>query len=252
LEGLSACRSLCTRFLLLLCSVSVLVGSSEHFPAPEKLTYNVEWRLIDAGTAAVQLTRDGGGKNWNFSVNIVSAGLVSRLYHVSDKYNVTSSDRFCALKATLDAQEGKKHALTRFNLDYGRNKVIYEDQDLVRGKVEKRENDIVPCTYEIIGALAAVRTANLPPGKSTVMPITDGKKFAQAKIESLGKETINVGGTRYTTTRYEAFVFDNILYKRRGRLLMWISDDPGHLPVQFRLLMGFPIGTITVSLQKVE
>ncbi len=110
----------------------------------------------------------------------------------------------------------------------------------------------MPCTYDILGALATLRTSNLPPGKSTVVPITDGKKFAQAKIEALSKETINVGGKNYATTRYEAFVFDNVIYKRHGRLLIWISDDPARLPVQFRLLMGFPIGTITVSLEKSE
>ncbi len=136
--------------------------------------------------------------------------------------------------------------------DRNRKKLTYEERDLIRNTTDKKELDIASCTYEIAGALASLRTLNLEPGKSTSIAIADGKKFAQARVEAQGKENISAGGRNYATTRYEAFLFDNVLYRRRGRLLAWISDDPDHIPVQFRLLMGFPIGTITVVLQKQE
>ena len=74
--------------------------------------------------------------------------------------------------------------------------------------------------------------------------------MAPDEIEAQANESISVGGKNYSTVRYEAFVFDDVLYKRKGRLLMWMTDDSEHLPVQFRLLLGFPIGTITVQLDK--
>jgi hypothetical protein len=57
-------------------------------------------------------------------------------------------------------------------------------------------------------------------------------------------------GKTYPSIRYEAFVFDNVLYKRKGRLLIWITDDSARLPVALRMQMAFPIGAVNVELQK--
>ena len=221
-----------------------------RFPFPEKLSYQVEWRLINAGTSTVQLLRDAGGNGWEFDLHIESAGLVSRLYRVVDSYKVTTDDHFCLGSATLDSQEGKKHSISRFSVDVSRKKLSFDERDLVRSTNEKKEVEVATCTYEIVGALASLRTLSLEPGRSIVIPIADGKKFSQVRVQSQAKEQITAAGKSYDATRYEAFLFDNVLYRRKGRLLIWISNDSDHLPVQFRLLLGFPIGTVTVWLQK--
>jgi hypothetical protein len=71
-----------------------------------------------------------------------------------------------------------------------------------------------------------------------------------AKIEAQGKESISLNGKTYQTIRYEAFLFDNVLYRRKGRLFVWISDDASRIPVQFKLQLGFPIGNVTIELEK--
>ncbi len=225
---------------------------SSRFPYPEKLTYQVEWRFINAGAATVQLLRDSSAKGWEFDVHLESAGLVSRLYRIADFYKARTNEHFCLGSATLDAQEGKKHSISKFSVDASRKKLTFDDRDLAQNISEKKEIDVAACTYEIVGALASLRTLDLEPGKSIVIPIADGKRFAQARVESQAKEKVTEAGKSYDAIRYEAFLFDNVLYKRRGRLLIWISNDANHLPVQFRLLMGFPIGTVTVWLQKQE
>jgi hypothetical protein len=228
------------------------VSPHPPFPCPEKLTYNVQWRLVNAGTATVQLSRHDGSKMWDFTLNIETAGLVSRLYRVADAYKVATSEPFCLVSSSLNAQEGKKRTRSITAVENGRRRLAFEEQDLVKNRSEKKELEIPACTYEIVGALATLRTLNLAPGKVTTMPITDGKKVAQAKIEAQAKERVTVAGKDYSATRYEAFLFDNVLYRRRGRLMIWIGDGPEHLPLRFRLSLGFPIGTITVELQKEE
>jgi Protein of unknown function (DUF3108) len=248
------CRHCELSFCIIFClsSLQPANGQSQNqtFPFPEKLNYTVEWRLMDAGTVSLDLTRDGNSNKWNFKINIQSAGLVSRLYRVNDSYSVDTLDRFCLHNATLDAEEGKKHSTSKLVVDSSRYKLAVEERNITRNQNETRELDIAPCSYEILGALGTLRTMNLEPGKSTIMPITNGKKFAHARIMAQAKETIAVDGKKYSTTRYEAFLFDDVVYKRRGRLLIWIEDGPERLPVEFRLLLGFPIGTITVDLQK--
>lgn len=238
--------------LILFGYMAAALGQSLHFPCPEKLTYDVEWRLISAGTATVLLARDAPRNGWNFNLNIVSAGLVSRLYRVADSYTINTSDRFCLDHATLDAQEGKKHLLSKLTVDQARNKLAFEQHDLIKNGVEQKTLDVAPCTYDIVGALASIRMLNLEPGRSVALPITDGKKFVHAKVTALSKEKITVSGQSYDTTRYEAFLFDNVLYRRHGRLQIWVSNDADHVPVQLRMMFGFPIGTVTVSLKKQE
>ncbi len=221
------------------------------FPCPEKLTYRIEWRLVDAGIATVQETR-AAGQDWDLDLNIQSAGLVSRLYRVLDTYKVVTGDRFCGLSTVLDAQEGKKHTISHLSFDRLRKKVTYEERDLIKGATTKKELDAPSCAYEIIGALAALRLMPPEPGKIMTLPVTNGRKLAFVKIEAQAKENVSLNGRNYSTIQYEAFVFDNVLYRRKGRLLVWMTDDAGHLPVQLQIHLGFPIGTVTVQLDKEE
>jgi len=207
--------------------------------------------MLTAGEGIVQLTR-GTPQDWSISLNLTSAGFVSRLYKVLDNYKVSTNDRFCGENALLDAEEGKRHLIARLTFDNSHHKVDYEERDLMKNTSMKNQLDIAPCTCEITGALVTLRTTKLGPGQTMTIPITDGKKMAYAKIEGQAKESLTINGRNYSTVRYEAFVFDNVVYKRKGRLLVWVTDDARRLPVQFRLQMGFPIGTVTVLLDKEE
>lgn len=221
------------------------------FPCPEKLAYKVEWRMVNAGTALVQqapIDRHG----WELNLHVESAGLVSRLYRVLDTYKVQAGEGFCGSSAVLDAQEGKKHTVTRLRFDAAHKRTEYEEHDLIKGTTKRKELDVSPCTYEIVGALAALRLNPPEVGKAITLPVTNGKKLASAKIQAQDKEKVNAGGQNYSTVRYEAFLFDNVLYRRKGRLFIWLTDDPAHLPVQLQLHLGFPIGNITLQLDKHE
>jgi Protein of unknown function (DUF3108) len=226
-------------------------GKPGGFPYPEKLTYRIEWRTVTAGTATLDLTALNPG-GWQTTLNLASTGWVSRLYRVLDSYRVVSNERFCGSSSTLDAQEGKRHVITRLTFQNSLQKVDYEERDLVKNAEVKKQLDILPCTYEITGALAALRIFALEPGKSLSLPVTDGRKVASAKVEGQAKESLNVGGRTYTTIRYEVFLFDNVLYRRKGRLFVWMTDDADRLPVQLRLQLGFPIGGVTIQLERHE
>lgn len=223
--------------------------NGSKFPFPERLTYHVEWRLITAGSAKVEILHSTSN-DWQTNLNLESEGIVTRLYKVLDTYKAASNEKFCPANSLLDAQEGKRHTITQLTFESNPHRVDYDERDLIKNSSVKRQLDIAPCTYEILGALAAVREMNLEPGKSTTLPITDGKKMVQGRIEAQARENISIDNKKYETVRYEAFLFDNVLYKRKGRLLMWVTDDADRLPVQFRLQLGFPIGTITVQLDK--
>jgi hypothetical protein len=241
----------CLPFMLLF---TVLGGSGEpqqtpHFPFQQSLSYRIEWHLVNAGTANLEY-RHTGANNWRINLDIVSAGLVSRLYHINDKYTVDENDHFCPASAVLDAQEGKKHTITRLTFDADRHAVEFREHDAIKNSDKQNSLNVADCTHEISGALAALGELDLAPGRTTTIPVTNGKKLANARIESQAKESVNIDGKSYNTIRYEAFVFDNVLYKRRGRLFIWLTDDAERTPVQLRLQIGFPIGNILLQLEK--
>jgi hypothetical protein len=43
-----------------------------------------------------------------------------------------------------------------------------------------------------------------------------------------------------------------VVYSRAGRVFVWLTDDERRLPVQIRLRMNFPLGTVTLELEKEE
>jgi hypothetical protein len=220
-----------------------------RFPYPEKLSYRVEWRLVTAGTATVQLSHPSPD-HWQLELDLESAGMVNRLYRVLDRYKVISNDHFCASDSVLDAQEGNRHRLTRLTFESSRHKAQYEERDLTNNATFKRVLDVAPCTHDIAGALAAMRLMNVELGQSGTLPITDGKKMVNARFEARSRENVAIAGKTYHTIRYEAFLFDNVLYKRKGRLFIWLTDDADRTPVQLRFQLGFPIGTISLALDK--
>jgi hypothetical protein len=225
--------------------------ASTNFPCAEKLSYRVEWHGITAGLATVSIAK-GKADEWQTTLDLQSAGMVSRLYNIRDKYKLTTGAKSCSDSSELEAEEGKHHKYEKLSFDPAHRKVDYYEHDLVKNQEVRKELDTPACTFEIVGALGALRTISLDPGRSITIPVTDGKKLATVRVDSQAKENVSVGGKNYATTRYEAYVFDNVLYRRKGRLEVWISDDGDHAPVQFRMQMGFPLGTVLVQLEKDE
>jgi hypothetical protein len=217
------------------------------FPSQETLVYSVEWRLIDAGEARLVQNPTQS------KLHLESTGLVSKLYKLDDSYDLEMEGDSCALSTALNAMERTRHHETKVLYDYSKGKASYVERDLIRNIVLKTaETEIPACTHDIIGALYKLRTLKLEPGQSTMIAVSDGKKSASARIEAQQSEQIKTTAGTFNTVRYEAFVFGGVLYARKAQLLIWISDDPRRLPVQIRIRLSFPVGTITLGLEKEE
>src|ERR1700722_9282511 len=83
-------------------------GALAPFPSAEKLSYDIEWRLIYAGSAHMSLVpKPGDPSKWDSRLHIESAGLVSKLYTLEDTYSAGMDSGFCTTATQLDAIEGK-------------------------------------------------------------------------------------------------------------------------------------------------
>lgn len=221
-------------------------------PDKETLYYNIEWRLITAGKAKIQWL-DVPNKGWQVNLHLESAGLVSKLYRVDDDYSANLTQAICAQQVNLSTHEGSRDRETKIGFDYNSHKADYLERDRAKNAVFlQRETEIPNCTHEIAGGLYYLRTLNLEPGQSTQIAVTDGKKSVMAKVEAQQREDVKTPEGVFKTIRYEAYLFDNVLYRRSARLYIWLTDDRRKLPVQIRVRLQFAIGSITLQLEKHE
>jgi hypothetical protein len=231
----------------------VAAQSSSALSTKGALTYNVEWRLIDAGKAKLRWSASPQPSHpgWQINLHLESAGLVSKLYKVNDDYAADLSAELCVQNTHTVAHEGSRQRDTVVHFDPETKKASYLERDLVTHAVAlAKETDIPACVHDVIGGMLFLRTLKLEPGHSIQLPVSDGKKTVPAKIEAQQREQIKVPAGTFKTIRYEAFLFNNVLYRRPGHLYIWLTDDARKLPVQLQVRLRFAIGTITFELEK--
>jgi hypothetical protein len=214
----------------------------------EVLHYSAEWRFVRAGDIEV----------YNLSgrqtvMKLFSSGLVSRLFHVEDSYTLTRDEQGCSKSLLFRLHEGRRNREIHANFDKQRRKATFVERDLTRDvAITQKESDIPGCVYDLTGALKQVREAYPKVGSSWTIPISDGKKTANIRVEAQEKELIRTPLGQFPSTRFEAFAFGGAFYGRKGRFFVWMTDDERHLPIQLRIQLPFYVGTITLQLEKIE
>ncbi len=220
-------------------------------PSHETFDYSIEWRLITAGKAhlewnALPSAPDAG----DVRLHVESAGIVSRLYTVNDVYSATLAPGFCAQNSLIEALEGGRKKETRITYDSVAHKATYLEKDLVKNSTVTQEVGIPSCVHDLIGGLISLRYLKLDPGKTAQIPVSDGKKFVMAKVESQRREPLKTALGTVNTVLYEIYLFDNVLFRKSGHLHVWITDDEKRLPIQLQVRLTFAIGTITFRMEK--
>ncbi len=219
-------------------------------PSSEDLRYSIEWRLITAGKAHLSWgVTDATGFQTN--LHLESSGLVSKLFKVDDEYTSTLDQGLCAHSSFMTTREGNRRRETKVTFDAERRKASYLERDTVKNVVlTSSEVEIPACVSDIIGGLYRMRTLNLDVGQTAQVPMSDGKKTAFARVDSLRRETVKTPAGTFKTVRYEAYLLNNVIYRRSGRVYIWLTDDHRRLPVQIQVRLQLAIGTITLQLEK--
>jgi hypothetical protein len=239
---------------LLVCA-PLAFSQSNTLPARETFHYNIDWRLFTAGKARVELTTTPQARPaYHVNLHMESIGIVSKLFKVEDDYSANLNSAYCSQSSQLTSHEGSRLRETRITFDGEARKASYLERDRTRNNaiVLSQETDIPPCVHDVIGGLFFVRTLNLEPGQSTLVPVSDGKKSVMAKVEAQAREEVKTPEGTFKTIRYEVYLFNGALYQRSAHVNLWVSDDRRKLPVQIRVRMTFTIGTITLQLEKHE
>jgi hypothetical protein len=211
----------------------------------EAMKFQAEWRAMRAGFATLELLEN------HARLHLETTGFVGSLYHVNNDYRSSFQPSFCATETQLTAREGKKQRETNVTFQHPAGKATLVERDLLADRVAAtREIDVPPCVHDVIAALAKVRTLRLAPGESIQLPLSDGKKSVSAKIDAQAEETVKTPAGQFKAQRFEAHLFNDVLYRRKGRLFFWLTPDERRLLVQIKVQLPFYLGGVTLRLEK--
>ncbi|MDW7682434.1 MAG: DUF3108 domain-containing protein, partial [bacterium] len=129
----------------------------------------------------------------------------------------------------------------------------YVDYDQFNGWAVTNKKDslrIPPCVHDILTSFYFVRTQSLEPGNSLFLDNHADNKLYPLEIKVHKKERIRVNAGTFDCIVVEPILRASGLFKSKGRLLVWLTDDERKIPVQMK--SKIIIGYITAELKKME
>jgi hypothetical protein len=223
------------------------------FSPGEKLTYNVTWSVFPAGRVVATLVGPAkeNGTAYEVKTTANSRGFVSLLYNVDDEFHsFFDPHTLCSERITKRISEGHRHRLTEIKFDYAKKLAILDETDPTNpgARAKHDEKSIPDCVEDVVSAFYYLRRQPLQAGQKIKLALNDGSKTTEVVVEVQGQEQVQSGlGTR-AALRVEPKIFGS-LYHRKGRMLIWFSDDAQHLPLRIKMMLSF--GSITGTLASV-
>lgn len=253
----SSCGALIGMFLLLAGTGTSAQPNKERplpFTPGETLTYNVKWSIFPAGEVTATLTGDAHDAAGTYLVTTTarSEGFVSLLYKVQDEFrSVFNPETLCSAQISKRINEGGRHKITRITFDGGQGLAILDERDTeAKNKPPKHaEHKIPPCVQDIISAFYFVRSQPLHVGENIKLAVNDGSKTTTVIAAVTARRKIRTPLGVHEALRVEPAVFGNLYEKRKGKLVIWFSDDKYHYPLQIKATLK--LGAITGTLASV-
>jgi Protein of unknown function (DUF3108) len=245
--------------LLTLLAAGVPAQGAQKDPLPfnpgETLTYDVSWSIFHAGEVTATLEKDPKGTSNAFVVKTTarSEGFVSILYKVQDEFqSLFDPETVCSLEISKQINEGRRHRDAKITFDSARGLAILNERNLSKPSEPPKhdEHEIPPCVEDIVSGFYYLRSQPLWVGETIHLAVNDGSKTAQVAAVVLDREKIQTPlGTR-DALRVEPRVFGTLYQKRKGRMLIWFSDDKHHYPLRIKAILN--VGSITGTLTSVS
>ena len=223
------------------------------FRPGERLTYDVTWSVFEAGTvtATLQTTVQGSKDDYTILTTAHSQGFVSLLFDVDNQFrSLLDPETLCSEKISKKINEGRRHKETQILFDSQRKLAILDERDPTRphDPPKHAENEIPSCVEDVVTAFYYLRSQNFQIGKPLHLPVNDGSKTYDVTLDVQARETLQTPIGRRSAIRVEPKVFSG-LFKRKGRVLVWFSDDDQHLPLRIKFMIA--VGPITATLKSV-
>lgn len=226
----------------------VTVVASQARPAAESLGYEVYWGGMLVGRARIETLPTTDTTQFVVRTTAKANNAIQSIYPVRDTVEswVSTADNQ-PIRFHKRLNEGSYSAAVK--IDFDRAAGVAR----IRGANKKKSPldttvEIPDSVYDLLSAFQAVRSSPLSPGKSMYLNILDNRKlFKGVEIVCLRRETIELeNGTSWNTLLIEPRLHGDALFKSKGKLFIWVTDDDRHMPV--RMVSEIKLGSIRAEL----
>ena len=221
---------------------------SFSYPQHQTLTFNVDWRVFTGGTAVFHL--DQQGDVMHISATADSIGAVNMLFPVIDRFTSSFDVKSgCSQGFEKQISEGRRKIASELTFDYTHGKQLQHERNLVKGTATQKEANVPACVTDSLSAIFYTQSQPLTIGQIVYFPLADSMRTVTVGMKPEARETIKTPAGTFDAIRVEATADEGVV-KNRGRIWIWYTNDPRHLPVQIQARLFW--GTITFHLTNVE
>jgi len=117
-------------------------------------------------------------------------------------------------------------------------------------KKESYEVESPAFTFDILAAFYYIRNKELKVGKSVYLTTHDERKVYDLEIKVYKEEVVDCKAGKFRCFKLEPLLKGEGIFKQKGRLEVWLTNDNYKLPVQMKSKVI--VGSITSELERVE
>ena len=219
----------------------VLPAVEHPFAAGERLKFVVQYGFIKAGNAYLEVPEIRtfeGRAVYTLVARAESNGFFSRFYKVRNRIESfwDTAGRY-SLRYTESRQEGGHRAHNEITFDYQNQQAVYQDG---------RTFPIPPNVQDALSSFYFTRTQALPMGGSVFFDYHAGRKSQPLEVRVLGRERVETPAGTFQCVAIEPILKAGGIFKNKGRLVIWLTDDQRRMPVMMRSKVA--VGSISVLL----
>lgn len=220
-------------------------GVSQPFKSGESLRFSVQYGFIHAGSAWLEVPEivDWKGRpSYRLVARAESNGFFSKMYKVRNRIeSLWDVEGRYSSRYFENRREGKFRA---------NDTITFAGSPLQARYKDGQTYDLVGPVQDALSSFYYFRTQPLPVGGSITFDYHASRKTAPLQVKVLGRQNIKTPAGRFDCLVIEPILKAGGIFKNKGRLVIWLTDDERRMPVMMRSKVM--IGSISVVLQEVK
>jgi hypothetical protein len=214
----------------------IALAAALPFGPGERIVFRISYAHLTGGRATLSVAGAPGEATLRFTADAKSEGFFAWLFHFRvDDHTVARFDpvQGCSLGIEKHLREGKA----------ARDQVVVIDPrtgvaDVRDRKIKETRFELEPCPLDVLSALYVARMRGVSEKEPLLLPAFDNGKRYVLQVRFIGRDRLDLPpplGQSVSTIIVEPQLAEGTgLFVKKGRLILWLTDDARRLPVRMK------------------
>jgi hypothetical protein len=215
------------------------------FGPGESLRFSIEYGLVKAGTAWLEvgpMENYKGRPCYHLISRAESNSVMSKIYKVRDRI-----DSLIDAEGLYSWRYKKRQREGGYSRDYD---ILYHPSSGRARYADGQTFDARPYSKDALAAFYYVRHMPLEVGRDIEIAHHSDRRSGDIVVKVHRRETVTVPAGTFDCFVVEPLMEDGGLFKRSGRLTIWMTADSRRIPVLMK--SKIPVGSVDAILQEIK